>query len=258
MAGKMQIKIITYNIWHGMYLEKVIDFLQQEKADIICLQEVARVGQKQRAVVPQVDLFNQIKTGLGMDGTYQRMCWGTVGRGTFDIGMVVFSAHPMMELTTYRYEREETGEVLEVDLGGKDQYSIPRVLLGVKISAEQRNFWVFNAHHTITPNGGVTEHQLKATRVVKEYLNEYDEYILCGDMNTPYGNKNYDLLSEGLTDLSNPTEPTLHPTIHRVGHKGFHVDYVFAKGDKIKHIKTRIPMIDASDHLPVVVELELI
>jgi endonuclease/exonuclease/phosphatase (EEP) superfamily protein YafD len=73
-------------------------------------------------------------------------------------------------------------------------------------------------------------------------------------MNTPYGNENYRLLTAGLTDVSG-TEPTLHPTFHKVGKNGYHVDYVFLKGEKLDALETRIPVVDASDHLPVVVEL---
>ncbi|OGV95696.1 hypothetical protein A2W24_05500 [Microgenomates group bacterium RBG_16_45_19] len=249
----MKFKLITYNVWQGRHLDKVIQFLQSEKADIVCLQEVGMRGQGQGAA--EVNLFEEIKQGLGIDGIYRRYFWADEGQGKYDMGIAIYTGLPVREIKEFRYERRATEEILEA--GGKDRYNIPRVLIGQKIGIGGGKLWVFTTHHTITPHAGVTEHQLQATKQVKGFLADYDEYILCGDMNTPYGNENYELLSQGLADVSKPTEPTLHPTIHKVGYKRYHVDYVFIKGKGIKQVSTRIPVMDASDHLPVVVELEV-
>lgn len=253
MGGKVQIKLVTYNIWHGTHLEKVIEFLRQERADIVCLQEAGTSGRGQKA--SEISIFDEIKAALGIPGVFKNTFWGSEGQGKYNLGNALLTQRPVVDEREFYYERKLTGKVLEG--GGKDRYNLPRVLLGQKLVLGERELWVFTGHHTITPEGGVTEHQLAATREVKRFLGDFDEYILCGDMNTPYGNKNYKMLSEGLTDWSEPPTPTLHPTIHKVGYKGYHVDYVFAKGQGMKHLKTRIPVVAASDHLPVVVELEV-
>lgn len=239
----MKIKVITYNIWHGKFLDKVIDFLRGEAADVICLQEAT------------AEVFESLERALKLGGRYKRMFRGDEGEGEYELGNAVLTKFEMLETNEFNYEREMTEEILRG--ADEDRYNLPRLMLGQGLKVGSAGLWVFNTHHTITPNGEVTEHQLTATRQLKDFLKKYDRYILCGDMNTPYGNENYKLLSQGLSDWSGPPTPTLHPTIHKVGFKGYHVDYVFAKGQGMKHLATRIPVVAASDHLPVVVELEI-
>jgi endonuclease/exonuclease/phosphatase (EEP) superfamily protein YafD len=74
-------------------------------------------------------------------------------------------------------------------------------------------------------------------------------------MNTPFNTETYQILAVGLNDVSKPDLPTLHPTIHPAGHMRYHVDYVFLKGKKLVAEKSEVPVVDGSDHLPVIVNL---
>lgn len=244
----MNIKLITYNIWDGTHLEKVIKFLQAEKPDVVQFQEIGTVGRGFEGQV-QINIFEDIKKALGMEGTFKRMFWANKG---FDIGVATLAKYPVLETTEFGYERTRPG-LIDV---WEDRYDLPRKLLGVKLDVSG-GLWFFNTHLTITPEATVTKHQLQSVAAVKNFLAKYPEYILTGDMNTPYNSETYQRLVEGLTDVSNPKEPTLHPTIHKVGNLQLHVDYVFYRSTRIKHLATRIPLTDGSDHLPVVVEFEL-
>ena len=53
------------------------------------------------------------------------------------------------------------------------------------------------------------------------------------------------------------TKRTIHPTIHRAGEKELAVDFVFHKGEGFEVVDSRVPLVDISDHLPVVVEYEV-
>jgi len=229
-------KLITYNIWHGKYLNKVIEFLVREKPDVVCLQEV------------DTGIFNEVKQVMGMGGEYRRMFWWERGKQRLELGVAILTRWPITETKEFYYEKMARETMVEPEI--RDRYDLPRVILGVKIGET----WIFTTHFTITPEATVTKRQLKSVKEVKGFLADYDDYVLCGDMNTPYGNETYKRLSEGLVDVSGK-EPTLHPRIHKVGNKGYHVDYVFYKSSRIKQISTRIPLVDGSDHLPVVVEL---
>jgi endonuclease/exonuclease/phosphatase family metal-dependent hydrolase len=250
----MKFKLITYNIWDGTHLDVVLEFLKREQAEVYQLQEVGITG-KGLARDQKTNILTRVNQELNLEGIYQRMFWGDHGQGKFDMGVATWSRWPVQETVTFNYERPATEEMLMP--AGKDRYNLPRVILGVKVKLPGRDLWCFNTHFTISPEATVTEHQLENARRVKGFLENYPEYILTGDMNTPFQSETYKVLSKGLKDVSLGELSTLHPTIHPVGNLGYHVDYVFIKGARIKHEGTRIPLEDGSDHLPVVVDLNI-
>lgn len=246
-------KLVTYNIFHGRYWDKAADFLQEEKAEIVCLQEV---GRKSINFQPsEVDMIEDVAKKLNYVYSYSHMFYGDSGTGTYEMGVVILSKFRILETIEFKYERASTDEILEANV--KDRYNLPRKLLGVKLDLVGRELWVFTTHFTITPNALPTDQQIKEAIKVKAFLADYDEFVLCGDMNAAYRTETYRILSEGMVDVSLGEEPTLHQTLHRVGHLKHHVDYVFYKGNNLKHVSSKIPMVDGSDHLPIVVEFEL-
>jgi endonuclease/exonuclease/phosphatase family metal-dependent hydrolase len=251
----MKLKLITYNIWHGTKLPELVEFFQTHKADVYCLQEVSVQGVAFDAS-QQINLFKEIETVIGVKGDYERMFWGNEKLGKYDMGVAIFSRFPVLERVTFTYEREVTETVMVAD--GDDRYNLPRKLLGNKLDLPGgRQLWVMTTHFTITPEATVTDWQLRSVDQLQGFLKDYPEFILTGDMNTPYGNETYRRLTEIMEDVSPHDRPTLHPTIHPVGQLNLHVDYVFLKGEKLKAEKREVLMVSASDHLPVVVDLEV-
>lgn len=242
-------KLITYNIWHGKYLERVIDFLREEDADVICLQEVATKGQ---GVGPKdINIYEIIKSELGYAGVFAPMVEFDEGGGLYNFGLAILTKGKTLHEETHFYFRDfQRFEEWE-----RNRYRWPRAVLRADVGLQGERMTVFTTHFLVTPEASVTDYQLKAAYRLREYLDQYDNFILCGDMNTPFGTETYELLSEGLVDGSPVDKPTLHPTIHRVGHLGYHVDYVFLKGEQFEVKESWVPEVDGSDHLPVVVEL---
>ncbi|HEY1645391.1 MAG TPA: endonuclease/exonuclease/phosphatase family protein, partial [Candidatus Saccharimonadales bacterium] len=58
------IKLITLNIWQGRLFRNYPDFLKEEQADIICLQEVYKSDKK----IPTLELFSNISTAQEASG----------------------------------------------------------------------------------------------------------------------------------------------------------------------------------------------
>lgn len=248
----MKFKLVTYNIWHGTFIDKAVKFLQREKPQVVCIQEIGRdgIGFSQHSI----NMMEQMGRELRMRGEYEEMFRGNIGKGEYGFGVAMFSTFSLEEKRVWLYEHENTQRVFEPAV--QDRYYLPRRLVGIRYR-ELGNLWVFTTHFTITPDTKPTEHQLKQARVVKDILNNFPESIFCGDMNTVPGTDTYRWLSKNMVDVSMPETPTLHPTIHSVGSKGYHVDYLFYASDRLKHLKTTIPVVDGSDHLPVVVEFEV-
>jgi endonuclease/exonuclease/phosphatase family metal-dependent hydrolase len=243
------IKIVTYNIWHGTYLDKVIEFLRAEKPDVACLQEVSTKGKGLMA--SDDNILSDLQEALDMNAVYTPIFGRKQAGGMYEIGDAILSPHGLYASAVTPY----AGEYKIFEEEDDFRYVWPSAVL--KASVESLDLTIATTHLPVTPKATVTKRQLTAAKEVKEIVENYEEMILCGDMNTPYQSETYQVLSEGLTDVSNSTEPTLHPTIHPVGYMGYHVDYIFYQNPRLTHLSTRVPIVDGSDHLPVVAEFQI-
>lgn len=246
----MRLTFVTWNIEDGKRLDRVISYLKGVAPDIIQLQESGTSGKGQREGAD--NLHERLQRAFGLPGVYQRMFWAERQGGIFDIGLSTLSRYTILDQVTYGYEAPPTDRVMPIVKG---RFGYPRQILGLQLALGKQAHWFFNTHMTVTPDAAVTPGQLESAHRVKRFLAAYDAYVLSGDMNTPYNSETYRVLAEGLRDVSKPELPTLHPTIHPVGHLRYHVDYVFLKGTKMMAEKSEVPVVDASDHLPVVVTL---
>ena len=247
----MSLKIISYNIAHGMHLERVIEFLKSEQADILCLQEMATTGKN--LMPANINIFSTIQTALGMPGIFEEAFACQTQEGTWNCGQATFAT----STSEHSIINFETGDSVVQDIE-KSRYNLNRNSLLTTHEVDGCKFNIANTHFTLTPLASVTDHQKVAARALHQHLNSLSDLFLIGDMNTVAGNETYDIFSQGFTDVTDPKLPTLHPTIHRVGYKGHHVDYIMYRGSRLKHLKTSIPVIDASDHLPVIAEFEIL
>jgi endonuclease/exonuclease/phosphatase family metal-dependent hydrolase len=246
------IKLISYNIWHGVYLEPMLQFLNEQQPEIVCLQEVGTSGLGQKK--HPTNLFKEIQTSLGFEAHYEHMYTADEGDGVYTIGVAIYSKFPILETKSLRYERNTT-EVLRIS--DVDRYHVPRVLLGCLLDIKPKPLWVFTTHFTISPEAKVTQHQLENAQKVAAYLKDFPEYMLCGDLNTPHGSHIFDLLKGEASDVVGPGKPTLHPKLHRVGHLNLQVDHAFLNSRRITASAAATPLVDGSDHLPLVIQLEV-
>jgi endonuclease/exonuclease/phosphatase family metal-dependent hydrolase len=249
---KRSIKLISYNIWHGVYLNPLVEFLDREQPDILCVQEVGTSGLGQKK--DTTNLHEVIQKKLDMQAHYEHMYSADEGEGEYTIGVAIYSKYPILETTVLRYERE-TSETLRIS--DVDRYHVPRVLLGCLLDVEPIPLWVFTTHFTISPDAKVTQHQVDNAQKVATFLNKFPEYILCGDLNTPHGSQIFDILKSDAFDVVGPGHPTLHPTLHRVGHLGLQVDHAFIKSQRVNVDSVSLPLADGSDHVPLVIEFTL-
>lgn len=78
----MKIKVVSWNIWYGKYLDEIIKYLKDEKADIVCLQETVanmdgsdntakKIAQKLSVKFLEYSFALQIKTERRLIGETQ-------------------------------------------------------------------------------------------------------------------------------------------------------------------------------------------
>lgn len=248
----MELKFISYNIRHGWKLDKVIEFLSQQKADVVQLQEVATQGLDMQ-VKDDFNMFEVIGKKLGMEGKFGRMFWIESEQGKWDLGNATYSRFPIQTFETHVYDAPVVGTFSGSIKERK--FEVSHSLLNMVVEVEGKQLRLINGHASVTADGKEAEFQTGAVRKMKEYLNQFDEYILSGDMNMTPQFKIYSELSEGLRDITDHNKPTLHPTDHVVGEMGYHVDYVFLKGEVLQPIEVEVLVVEGSDHLPVVCKL---
>lgn len=97
------LKLVQVNAWMGNLAVPLARFLEAEKPDFICMQEVFM---PQDNVIPAFDLqFNFLKdirehTGLGHE--YFAKAWSfQLGSATYDLGSIILSRYPMDAQTSF-------------------------------------------------------------------------------------------------------------------------------------------------------------
>ena len=250
----MRLKLLSFNIWQGKYLEELIDFLKFEKPDIIHIQEVVSHGSGLHG--HELNVWQEIQDALKMNGVYKPIWEVSFGEVVSDLGEAILTKGELVDFEQHYYVGE-SGRKIPYEDFFKAPETIPRSLLVGKHKFEDVEITTLNTHFTWTPDASVTDYQLNAAAKLKELVDKYDRGIFSGDLNTLYGSEVYNLLSRDWVDVSEGERPTLHPKIHPVGKMKYHVDYIFYRGENIDHMETNIPVVDASDHLPLIAEFEI-
>jgi len=221
-------KIITLNIEGTRHLDTVIPFLQEENADIICLQELYK---------PAVSILNQV-LGDSYTANFEPLCLhNDNGRNEMwdPIGIAIFSRVPIRNNQIFdiyvpkqTVVRQEKSNIRETT----------RTLLQSVTLDDDDHTTICNTHFTWSARGEATENQRVDVNTLIEVLNRLPHFILCGDFNIPRGNIHYRTLATHLTDHV-PTQFTcsLDMSMHRSRHdpvekarvSEFMVDYIFSK-----------------------------
>lgn len=241
----MNMKFISVNIEGNKHFDRLSPFFKQEKPDVLVLQEVFEcdlqvikelTGLENCIFYPQA---NVIKPNIHLP---LRGMWG-----------VAVFAKEIIDQEAFYYLRHQDGEISVLD----DQYPniIDRVALAVKVRVDGQNFQVVTVHFTWSGGAAVNEEQNRDYAVLKTFLNKFDELILCGDLNTPRGEKIWDDLAAKYTDnIPVELETTIDKNLHKSGKDiRLVVDALFTSRHYLaKNVRV---VSNTSDHMAVVAEL---
>jgi endonuclease/exonuclease/phosphatase family metal-dependent hydrolase len=239
--GDATFRVMTYNIHHGegtdgkLDLERIADVIKQERADIVCLQEVDR-GTMRTA---QGDLARELASLTGMQQVFGKNIDFEGG----EYGNAILSRFPIVEHKQTRYEVSIRGE--------------QRGLLSAVIGVHGVEVLVLNTH--LDFQKGDEERLANVAEALKQLAgrDEKRPAIFCGDFNAPPNTPTYNAVLEKFIDCwplagEGPgyTIPSQFPAAR--------IDYVFLKKDsRLTPSKAWVPRTLASDHLPLVVEFRL-
>ena len=242
-AGKSQpatFRVMSYNIHHGegldgkVDLQRIAELIKRERADLVGLQEVdkgtARTGRR--------DFPAELAALTGMTCVFSNNYHYQGG----EYGNALLTRFPVQAWTNTHLARVSPGE--------------QRGLLRAVVRVQGRREIVFANTHL----DNVSEaERLRSAGQIEEVLRAYGArpLLLCGDLNTRPGSGTYEKIAGRLADAWKLAGEGEGNTIPAEAPRQ-RIDYVWiGQTNWLTPVRAWVPRSEASDHLPVVVEVKL-
>lgn len=231
-------RVMTYNIHHGRGVDGVVDLdriarvILAEQPDVVALQEVDRGVRR----TDRRDLPRELSELTGMHVFFER---NIVHEGG-DYGNAVLTRFPVVKEVNTHLRMIREGE--------------QRGVVQMVLDAEGTHLLFMNTHIDYRPDDA---ERLLNVEQFREIAATYGDLpvVITGDFNTLPGTRTHLKMKEQFTDAwevagEGPgyTFPSRKPNRR--------IDYLFTSGE-IAAKRAWIPETQASDHLPLVVDLEI-
>ena len=239
-AARRTIRVMTYNIHHGegmdgkLDLERIAALIRRQKADLVALQEVDRGVER----TGRRDLIAELAKLTGMHYVFSK----NIAYQGGEYGNAILSRFSVLEESNYHYLMLQPGEQrgllrATVNIGGRRL-----VLLNTHIDYRKEDFERVSNVNEIT-------------KLVSKYSDL--PVILCGDFNDVPGSRTHAKVKEMFIDSWETVGTGDGSTFSSVKPEK-RIDYVFLKkGSALKPLRARVIPSDASDHLALLVEVEM-
>jgi endonuclease/exonuclease/phosphatase family metal-dependent hydrolase len=253
----MIIKIISLNLWiGGVFLDKIIDFLRQENADIVLLQEV--FDGRDETLKPQYRTLQELEKAL----TYPHAQFAPAFLEDVDgkkivQGNAVLSQFPLKEVSTVFYD-VPFGERIDERWAFSET---PRNLQHVAAEVNGRQLHLFNTQGIWGEDGRDTPRRLAMATTIMREVAASKPVVLAGDFNVEPDTETMQAVRNSLKDVFYSELTTTFNTAEKdlIKYPGYAtsvVDMMFVSDD-ISVVKHHCPEVGISDHLPLVAEIEL-
>lgn len=245
----MKIKILSWNIWHGKHLDKIIQFLRSADADILGIQEVAEKNEEGKTS----NTASIIAKKLGYESIYSKATTLTNFNPQYDLGNAILTKFPIQT----SYFQLLSGE----DLYKSTPQTEPRVAVIAEIKTGSKTLKVITTH--LAYSARFIPHPMRDLQVKNLIkLIRGPNTILMGDFNSLPKSQVIKQISKHLVNTDpNPKDPTW--TIYPFDFPDFketelrhRLDYIFVSHD-VKVLNFKVGKTDGSDHLPISAEIEI-
>lgn len=233
------IRVMTYNIHHGegldqkVDLERIAKLILDAKADVVALQEVDRgVERTQKRDLPAE--FAQL---TGMTVAFENNYHYQGG----EYGNAILTRFPIRKTTNTHYKMLRTGE----------QRGVLQLLLDV----HGRDLLFMNTHIDYRPDDAERVMNVEELKAIVAAAGT-TPVILCGDFNATPGSRTIEQVRAFLTDSWTVAGKGDGLTIP-VKKPAKRIDYIWVTKDTVTPRKIEVLRSEASDHLPVLAELQL-
>lgn len=241
-------KILQLNMWGGRLENQIKDLIEQEKPNILCLQEAISFSTSDSGLFISVE---KIQTLLD----YEYMAAAPVFsmnymNGSAHFGNFILSKFPITK-----------SEVVFTRLGHKDNFNFDddyniRNFVHSRIKSKTKTFDVITHHgHHIRENKDGNQETDRQMKILHDYISALDcPVILTGDFNLHPKSKSLKSLNKSLRNLS--VEYGLKTTRNELTSKKEVCDYIFvSKNIKVLSFKMSDKIV--SDHQALILEFNL-
>ncbi len=249
-----KLKFICLNTWlGGKRWEDLLTFVKGEKPDILAVQEAH--NEPDTALETRFRTVSLLTEALALPHAHFAPALIRPETGVIE-GNAVLSRFPIKQREVQFFD-QPFGITKEDKVGG-DFTRTPRNLEHVLLDIDGRKLHVFNIQGIWGFDGLDNPRRLTMIKSVIEAMQGHTPAILCGDFNVQEGTRCISMLQEALVDpFKGERQGSFNMRIKSGGGFGTAVvDFIFVTPD-IKVTRHESPDIDASDHLPLIVELEI-
>ncbi|MCK5107107.1 MAG: endonuclease/exonuclease/phosphatase family protein [Nanoarchaeota archaeon] len=242
----MRIKILHWNIWFKEDIANILEFINEINPDILCLQELT-INSKYNPHknLPQIIAeklnynFNFAQAHKFEDGHIQ-------GNG-------IFSKYPIMDNLNFLITESKKSN---------DYSSEGRVCAVSQIKISNKEIIFATTHTSYSDAFMETNSRLEETEKLVQFFVNQKYLIFTGDLNLTPESKSIKLIENSLVHCgpaySQPTWTTKPFSYKgfRADHLSWRLDYAFATNN-IKILNSKILKTKYSDHLPILIEIEV-
>lgn len=251
----MRIKLVSLNIWNGGALDAAIEFITSQNPDIVVLQEV--YNGTDPSLEPKYRTFEELKNRLGLPyHDYEPCLLINTPAGKLPWGNATFSRFPVAARETIFFNGPMNEDYVP-DI--KNNPSIPHVLLCDKLETPDGEVNVLNLHGTWDLDGdNFSDKRRQMSEAVISAAKGKPNVIVAGDTNAKPTNQAMINIEGHLASVFG-RELTTTFNMSRKDNPGYGtaaVDMVYVSSD-IKVVAKECPDADVSDHLPLVVTMEI-
>ncbi len=252
----MAIKLLQLNIFKGIFLDEVIDFVRKEDFDILHFQEVSG-GNVTLNNFEEKDCFKKIKEKLSLQGELA-IAWNLFGDKPSYFGNATFYKNFIKPKNKEIIWLNRFSEIADEDLDVEEH---PRCALSLLTEINGKDIYFINTHLAWSPTSEDEMHKVEQARILLKYIHGLKQpFVLSGDFNTSLNTQVTTMFSELGRNLTqeNKITNTLNPNVHRGKHlfpKGLVVDYIITHPSLEAGNFRLVDKPDLSDHLGLAVEI---
>ncbi|RJQ35145.1 endonuclease/exonuclease/phosphatase family protein [Candidatus Parcubacteria bacterium] len=201
----MGIKLISVNIERDKHLDRVIPFIQSEKPDVLCLQEVCQ---------KDLPLFRKL---MGDQFRFSRARRDTEDDASIN-GEAVFSRLPVREWFYYQYAGPDHDMVFDMTSQQTRSDTAIRAVTGCEILQGRNTFRIATTHFTWTERGEADVYQKQDVRAMLDAVRPLGDLIFCGDFNAPRGGETFSFIAQHYKDaIPKRYKTSIDIALHRSG-----------------------------------------
>lgn len=241
-------KILQLNIWSGRLAKVLVEMLQEQDADVVCIQEAVRLPEDRAVFFTTIDVIAE-RAGYKHVYFAPQMQLRMMRRMS-DLGLAILSKEPLEDT----HDFFTYGEYLQDADFLEDGYN-NRNVQHATVTHNGVPLHILNHHGYHVPDHKEgNEITIEQSQKISEYINSLDgEVVFCGDLNLAPESPSIKIY-EDIGLVNHIVEAGYTDSRNRLTAKSGICDYIFTSPDlPVKNFKVLDDVV--SDHQALVIEM---